>query len=184
MDRVVVVGSTSSGKSTLAVTLSELLEASFIELDALFWQPNWVGEDKAVFWDKVDAATSVERWVAAGNYSAIRSLTWGRADTIVWLDYPFPLVLWRLTKRTVWRVFGRVELWNGNRETFRNAFLSKNSLFLWLFKTHWSKRNRYESQIADEYPHLTLVHIRRPSEARWLVGRVSAGVGRESPPTS
>lgn len=49
MDRVVVVGSTSSGKSNLAVTLSELLEASFIELDALFWQPNWVGEDKAAF---------------------------------------------------------------------------------------------------------------------------------------
>ena len=63
----------------------------------------------------------------------------------MWLDYPFSMVLGRLAKGTVWRVFRRVELWNGNRETFRNAFLSKNSYFLWLFKAVQAK----EVRIAD-----------------------------------
>lgn len=54
----------------------------------------------------------------AGNYGRVRDLLWPRADTIVWLDYAFPLVLGRLTARTVRRAVTGEILWNGNRETF------------------------------------------------------------------
>jgi adenylate kinase family enzyme len=41
MKRVAVVGVTRSGKTTLAITLSQRLGVPHIELDALYWQPNW-----------------------------------------------------------------------------------------------------------------------------------------------
>ena len=136
MDRVVVVGITSSGKSTLGASIAELLGVAFIELDALHWRPGWVAEDATVFRSKVDGATAGGRCVVAGNYSQIRDLTWGRADTIVWLDFSFRLILWRLTRRTVRRIVTKEELWNGNRETFRASFMSKDSLYVWLFQTY------------------------------------------------
>ena len=149
--------------------MADRLAVPFVELDALFWQPHWTPEDAIVFRSKVDGATAAERWVIAGNYSQVRDLTCGRADTVVWLDLWFPLILWRLTRRTVRRVVTRHELWNGNRETFRAAFMSRHSLYIWLFRTHWKKRHRYERVIPEEYSHLTMIRITRRREVPALL---------------
>ena len=94
--RIVVVGTTSSGKSTLASQLAEVIGTDYIDLDALHWEPNWVGAKPEVFRERVETATSsrpvlskVERaWVVAGNYHVVRDIIWQRAEIIVWLDYP------------------------------------------------------------------------------------------------
>ena len=66
--RVIVVGTTSSGKSTLAKDLAERLSLDFIELDALYWEPNWQEAEDEVFRARVDTAAQSERWAVAGNY--------------------------------------------------------------------------------------------------------------------
>jgi adenylate kinase family enzyme len=73
--RIVVVGTTSSGKSTLAKALAEKIGADFIELDALHWEPNWTEAPNDVFRERVDKATKSTSWVAAGNYNLARDLT-------------------------------------------------------------------------------------------------------------
>ena len=78
-----------------------------------------------------DAATAHHRWVADGNYRAVRDLVWSRADTIIWLDYPLIVNLWRLTRRNIVRIATGAELYHGNRESFRTHFLSRDSLYLW-----------------------------------------------------
>ena len=86
-----------------------------------------------------------------GNYGQVRDLVWRAADTLIWLDLPFPLVMWRLLRRTVGRVLSRQDLWGtGNRETFRTAFLSRHSILLWAIKTHDRNRQRF----AVECQHL------------------------------
>ncbi|OQX62059.1 MAG: hypothetical protein B5M51_06635, partial [Anaerolinea sp. 4484_236] len=67
--RIIVVGTTSSGKSTLAENLAKKLDLDFVELDALYWQPNWVGTPDEEFAAKTEDATRGNRWVVAGNYS-------------------------------------------------------------------------------------------------------------------
>jgi hypothetical protein len=118
MTRVVVLGATGAGKSILAQRLAARLGAEYVELDALFWDAGWTPAAPDVFRARVERATAGPRWVVAGNYGRVRDLPWPRADTIVWLDHAFPLVLRRLAARTVRRTVTGEVLWNGNREYF------------------------------------------------------------------
>ena len=119
---------------------------------------------------EIAQALSGPVWVTDGNYSKARDLTWGRADTIIWLDYSLPLILWRLTRRNISRIVRRTELWNGNRETFSSQFLSRDSLYLYALQTHRKKRRDYSRLFAEPtYAHLTAIHLRSPrAAARWL----------------
>lgn len=170
--RVVVIGTTSSGKSTLAEQLAGKINARFIELDALHWEPNWVEAADDVFRERVLTATRSQVWVVAGNYHMVRDLVWPRAQAIIWLDYPFHIVFWRLFKRTLRRSVFREELWNGNREKFWThlKLWSEESLFHWLFKTYWRRKRETPDLLSlPEHSHLRLIHFTHPREAqRWL----------------
>jgi adenylate kinase family enzyme len=170
--RIVVVGTTSSGKSTLAKALSERLGFDFIELDALHWGPNWTPADTLTFWERVERTTDSEAWVVAGNYSRVRDLIWSRAEAVIWLDYPLPIVFWRLLVRTIRRAVTQEELWNGNREKFwwHLKLWSEESLFHWLFKTYWRRKREIPFLLSlPEFQHLTLIHLKHPRETeQWL----------------
>jgi len=172
--RVVVVGTTASGKSTLAEKLAEKLCVDFIELDALHWEPNWKAAELEVFRRRVDAATQRAAWVVAGNYHAARDVIWPRAEAVIWLDYPLLVVFWRLLRRTVRRAVYREELWNGNREKFwwHLKLWSDKSLFKWLFKTYWRRKREYSLLFAEsEHAHLQVIRLKSPGETdEWLAG--------------
>lgn len=167
LQRIVVFGTTGSGKSTLARRLGERLGLPYFETDALHWNPGWVPTPEPVFRAKVEEATEGPRWVTEGNYSAIRDILLSRADTAIWLDYPFPLVFSRLLKRTLTRVIDQKPICNGNHETWRQTF-SRNSILLWAFKTHWRKKRQYP-ELWRRYPHLTVLRFASPSQTEaWL----------------
>jgi adenylate kinase family enzyme len=170
--RIAVVGTTSSGKSTLAERLAQKISADFIELDALHWEPNWVEAPNEVFRERVEKAISREAWVVAGNYSVVRDLVWNKAEAVIWLDYPFHIVFWRMFKRTIRRAVLQEELWNGNRESFWThlKLWSEESLFHWLFKTYWRRKREYPMLFSlPENAHLKIIHFKHPRETEeWL----------------
>jgi adenylate kinase family enzyme len=114
MRRIVVVGTTGSGKTTLAAAIAARLGIPHIELDALHWEANWTEAPTDVLRDRITRALSGAAWVVDGNYGKVRDLFWSRADTVVWLDYSLPVILWQLAGRTLKRVVTREELWSGN----------------------------------------------------------------------
>ncbi len=170
MQRIAIVGAAGSGKTTLGEQLSARLGIPHVDLDALHWEANWQMVEREEFRRRVSAALSGEVWSAGGNYSKARDITWGRADTLVWLDYPLPLVFWRLFRRTLRRVITQEELWNGNRETLRGAFLSRDSLFMWLLQSYPRQKRAYPQLVQQaEYTHLDFVRLRSPTETReWV----------------
>ena len=172
--RLVVIGTTSSGKSTLAKQLSDRLGLNFVELDALHWQANWTPATLEMFRERVKTATCTKSWVVAGNYHVVHDLIWPRAEAVVWLDYSFPVVFWRLLTRTIRRSWRQEELWNGNREKFwwHLKLWSEESLFHWLFKTYWRRKREIPMLLAlPEHARLKLIHFRSPREAdEWLAG--------------
>jgi len=88
-NRMIVVGTTGCGKSTLAERLANKLNIDFIELDALNGGPNWEPAGDKLLCIRVEEAEQSPGWVVAGNYSVTRPITWTRAEAIIWLDYLF-----------------------------------------------------------------------------------------------
>jgi adenylate kinase family enzyme len=168
--RVAVVGTSGSGKTTLARRLAERLGIPHVELDALHWDLDWVPVPPEVFRERAAQALSGEAWTTDGNYSRVRDIVWGRADTVVWLDYSLPLVLWRVTRRTIRRVVTQEGLWGGNREQWGASFFSRDSIILWALRTYRRRRREYPILFSQpEYAHLQVVHLRSPQAARkWL----------------
>lgn len=105
-----------------------------------------------------------------GNYSVLRDIVWPRADTAIWLDYPFHINLWRLTRRTFKRAWTQENLWGtGNHESFRQQFqFNDESLFYWFFKTYW-KRKKDTPTLFAQYSHLHVIRFTHPRQTgAWL----------------
>jgi adenylate kinase family enzyme len=180
MQRINVVGASGSGKSTFGAALAERLQAALVELDELFWRTGWQQAPNDEFRAAVDAALAVDRWVVCGNYnSRVRDLVWGRADTIVWLDYPLPLTFHRLFRRTWRRLVTQEELWGGNRESWRGQFLSRDSLFVYILRTHRRRKTETEADITSgRYDHLQVHRFRHPRAAEAWLAAVPPAAGR------
>lgn len=168
--RIAIVGTSGVGKTTLAKAIAEMLDIPHVELDALFWGPNWQEPRIGDFLEQVQAATVGEHWVVDGNYSRARLIIWERASMIIWLNYSLPLVLWQVTRRTIIRSWRHQELWNGCYETFRKGFLSQDSIILWVLKTYRKNRRSLPEWLAmPQHQHLQLVELRSPAETEaWL----------------
>jgi adenylate kinase family enzyme len=163
--RISVVGTLGSGKTTFARKASLIINAPHVELDRLHWEPNWVEAPEDVFRERVRQSLQGDSWVADGNYHQVRDIVWSRANIVVWLDYSFSIIMGRLAKRTLRRILTREKLWNGNQEHFRNL-LSKDSVFLWAIKTYRRRRKQYPQLLRrPENSHLTVVRLPSPKEA-------------------
>jgi adenylate kinase family enzyme len=170
MNRVVVVGTSGSGKTVLAQELSRRMGAPHIEMDALYWGPKWAAANKDYFAARVREAVAQARWTLCGNYRVVADIVFPRADTLIWLDYPMSVVFMRALRRTVRRVFTREPLWGGNRETLRKSFLSKDSILLWVIQTWRIRRRDYPKVLKGPMcRHMKVVRLRSPRETeRWL----------------
>lgn len=168
--RLLIIGTLGAGKTHLSMQLSGLLRVPHVEFDAYRHGPNWTETPDDEFRIQLADALQGNSWVADGNYSVARDVVWPRGQTLVWLDYPIAVVMWRLLRRTLLRSLQRQELWNGNRETLLRHFFSRQSLFLWALQSHWLRRKTIPLALAQpEYSHLELVHLRSPEETeRWL----------------
>jgi adenylate kinase family enzyme len=170
--RVSVVGVSGSGKSTLGRELARRLAVPYTELDAVFHQPDWVPLPKEDFRHRVTDLAAEDGWVIDGNYSSVLPLVWARADTVVWLDPPRRTVMCRIIWRSVRRVAARTELWNGNREHWRNLLTwdEQESVISWAWHHFPVYRQRYAAAARDPgSAHLTFCRVATRADARRLL---------------
>lgn len=172
MRRVVVFGTTGSGKSWLAERLAARTGLRVVELDALYWGRDWQPAPVDLFRYRVENETRDGSWIVVGNYGQVRDLTWRPADTLVWLDLPLPLVMARLARRTLRRALTKEELWGtGNRETLANAFFSRQSILLWALTTHRKNRERFSIECQFLAREKRVVRLRSAREIdRFVAG--------------
>ena len=164
MPKIVVVGTSGSGKTTVARELARRHGVPHVELDALFHGPNWAETPAEEFRRRVAAATDGDGWVVDGNYeSKLGDLVLGRADTVVWLDLPLRVALARVTRRTVGRIRTGEELWSGNRESWRGGFFGWESMFVWTIRSHLRNR-RVRPGRFERHPNLRIARLRSARE--------------------
>ncbi len=162
--RVAVIGTSCSGKTTFAQRLAQAKSVKHIELDSIHWLPNWTPRPHEEFRALVAEAVAADTWVLDGNYSETRDIVWAHATALIWLDYSFPLVVYRALSRTLRRVFSQQLLYSGNRESFRQSFLSKDSILLWVLKTYHRRRREYLRLLPDLQDRPLQVYVLRTSE--------------------
>lgn len=157
MQRVMVVGGPGSGKSTLARVLGNRTGLPVHHVDQIIWAPGWVmrsTEESAPIARDVEAK---EQWVIDGFLTETWPTRAARADTLIWLDLPIGLRLWRTVKRLI-QNFGRVrpDMADGCPEQVSGEFIG---FLWWMWQTRTSQREEFEILIA-EHPHLTVHHLR------------------------
>lgn len=172
--RIAVVGSTGSGKSTLASQLASQLDANHVELDALYWKPNWEEEEPNRFRQSVAKVAQQDSWILDGNYRRVRDLIWKRATTIIWLDYSMPVCLGRLLRRSVRRAWNQELLWGTNRESFRLTFFTRESVIRWLIESHPKVRCAIADDLAsDAYAPLHSLRLKTPRQTEDFLSQLA-----------
>lgn len=161
MKRICIIGTSGSGKTTLGKALAQQLQLPFVDSDSFYWQAGWQPASQAALQKQIFTATSSGAWVFDGNYLSLRHFVWQRADTIVWLDFSLSVVLGRVCWRNACRIVRREQLWNGNRENWRRAWSGVQHTW----STYQNKRANYP-QLLAEFPHLHVVHLRSPRQAK------------------
>jgi adenylate kinase family enzyme len=171
--RVNVKGISGSGKSTFGRELAARLDVPYLELDAVHHiGPNWTEATAEELQASVREfiASTPDGWVIDGNYEGkLGDLVLDAAEQIVWLDLPLRVSMQRLWRRTTTRVRDDVELWGGNRERWRTAFVGWNSLFFYTLRAWFRHRRELPRRFANDP---RLVRLRSDEQVRrWLESR-------------
>lgn len=174
MRRVLVIGSSGAGKTTLSVTLAERLNLPLVFLDKEFWLPNWTEPAKDAWRAKVADLAAQPAWVMDGNYGGTLDLRLRAADTVVWLDYGrvgcVVRALWRALK-----YYGRTrpDMAPGCNERIDLAFLR----YIWSFPV---KHRPPLLAALDRRPEgCRLVRLTRPAEARHFLASLDVPPAKE-----
>jgi adenylate kinase family enzyme len=161
------VGPAGAGKTTFAAGLARVTGLPHIELDSIYHQPGWTGLADNDFRDRVSSLTAGGGWIVDGNYtSTLQDILWSRADTIVWLDLPRAVAARRVLIRTLGRLMFRRELWNGNRERWRDLLSldPMTSIVVWAWARHDKYAQRYEDDMRDpRWSHVHFLRLRTPA---------------------
>ena len=166
MKRIAVIGTSCSGKTHFSKRLAACLDIPHVELDALYWGPDWTPRPTEELRMLVNQATAAPQWVSDGNYGSVRDVVWKRADTLVWLNYSYPIVFSRALRRTLTRCITQEKLYADNQESFYNAFLARDSFLLWVFRSYWQHRREYPVLFqSPEWSHLSVIQLKNTSDA-------------------
>jgi adenylate kinase family enzyme len=176
--RIIIWGVTGSGKTTLARRLSEALGLSRIELDALYWQPGWVGTPDDEFRAKLGAAIDAapEGWVLDGSYSRVSDIYLAKADTLLWIHLPWRTTFWRLLWRTVSRTWTREPLYyeGGPQESWRLSFFDRNSILWWSIRQHRASTRARQERFENLPARIRRYELRSAKEVEAVVARAFA----------
>lgn len=169
MQRILVIGSSGAGKSTLSTTLAATLSLPLIHLDAEFWQPGWVEPPRPEWKERVARLLTRDRWVMDGNYSGTLVERVAASDTVVLLDYPRVLCLFRVIKRAIhFRGRTRPDLNAGCPEQIPSA------QFLWWIWQYPRRSLPKVLRILHDNPQCHIVILKSPAATRVWLSRVTS----------
>ena len=172
--KINVIGTSGSGKTTFGRQLAEILGIPFLEMDFLFWGPNWSSPEDEILFKKLATALKGDSWVLDGNYTRTIPIKWDQVDIVIWLDYNFIRTLLQAINRAARRIVSQEELWpgTGNRETVRKLF-SRQSIVLWTIQTH--RRNKIRNarwMEEDEFSHIHFIRLKSPKKAALFLEQI------------
>ncbi|HEV7644581.1 MAG TPA: DNA topology modulation protein [Pyrinomonadaceae bacterium] len=168
MKRVLVIGSGGAGKSTLAARLGEATGIEVIHLDKLHWLPGWVEPDKEKWHREIYEMLKGDSWIIDGNYGSTLERRMAAADTVIFLDFPRTVCVWRVFKRVVrYRNINRPDMAEGCNEKFDLKF------FKWIWDYPNRTKPRIEALLNDLRDKINIIRLRSTKEVENFIGNIS-----------
>jgi len=160
-----VIGCSGAGKSTLSRKLAELTGLPLIHLDREYWQPGWAAPDNDAWLVRLRQLVAGPRWIMDGNFGGTLPLRVALADTIIFLDFPTPLCIWRVLRRVA-RTYGqtRIDMAAHCPERFDWAFL------VWVYR--WRRNSRPRVLAAMEGFQGSIEVLRNPGDVAAFLARI------------
>lgn len=170
MKRIAIVGSGGAGKSTLAQQIGAVLGIAPVHLDALFWRPGWVETPREEWHATVRGLVSGDTWILDGNYGGTLDIRLAAADTVIFLDLPRSVCLWRAVKRQFqFRGRSRPDMAPGCPERLDREFLA----WIWRYPTH--SRPRVLAAIGQHAAGKRVIKLRSRAEVARFLAELHAG---------
>lgn len=172
--KILVIGSSCSGKTTLAKHLNQSLEYKWVDLDNLHWLPNWQERPDEEFIELVHSEImSQPKWIVSGSYhSLIEDNLWQDVDTVIWLNYSLPLILYRYLIRTYRRVRYKEECCNGNIQTLSRAISIEDNLLQYILAGYYPRIKRFEDYKKGPFKDKKWIVLDNPSEEKGLISKL------------
>lgn len=169
-NKIIIVGCSCTGKTSTGRLIEKELGLPHTDIDDLFWKPDWNGSTDEELSSKLEEVTSKEKWCLVGNYGRTNHITWPKADLIVWLNFPFPVVFRQSLYRTLKRIYTGEDICNGNKETFFKQFFTRESIIWWVIKTYKTNFERYNTRKKEKtYGDLPILEFYNHYEVRdWV----------------
>jgi adenylate kinase family enzyme len=145
MKRIMVIGVSSGvGKSTFAKELGKVLHIEVYHLDSLFWKPGWVESYLDEFASSQKRIMDKEEWILEGNYTNTFDLRMAQADTMIYLELPLYICLFRVIKRFI-NYFGktRPDIGEGCPEKLDWSFIK------FILTTYRPRKDRMQKHLED-----------------------------------
>lgn len=153
--RILVLGSPGSGKSTLTKKIAEKRQLSIISLDGLFWLDDENTITIEELKTKLVPLLAQERWIMDGNFASILPLRLERSDLVIYLQVPRLIAMYRVIKRYL-RYHGKANP-SGNPDRLDMEFLR----YIWDFPKTQAK---LVEQALATHPEITLIKARHSRE--------------------
>ncbi|MHC4342677.1 MAG: DNA topology modulation protein [Planctomycetota bacterium] len=170
MRRIAILGCAGAGKSTLALQIGESLGIEVIHLDRHFWKPGWVETPREEWAELQTELLAGESWVADGNYGATLEIRLARADTILFMDMPRRLCLWRILKRRIrYRGRARPDVAPGCPENVDWEF------FRWIWNFPKQSRPLTLAKIAQAEPGTRVEILKSGGDVRRFLSTLQSG---------
>lgn len=169
MRRILVIGSGGAGKSTFSRRLSDILDIEVIHLDKEHWKDGWVEPPKDVWRSKVEELVGGDTWIMDGNFSGTLNVRIAACDTVVFLDLPRALCLWRVLKRVAkYRGTHRPDMAEGCHEKLDLTFL------LWIWNYSSRTRPKVLGLIEEHSRSKLIVRLRSREAVKEFLSEVAA----------
>lgn len=164
MDRLLVIGCSAAGKSTVARDMGQILGLEVIHLDKLLWGPGCRLAEPHEECHAVRSLLDRPRWIIDGNYTASLPMRLAAADTVVVVDFSRVRCLaWAIKRLMQYRGRTRPDMGEGCPEQLNLGFLR------WIWNYPHQERPQLLRHLDQHGSHTRVVFLRNRDEVnRWL----------------